>query len=117
MSKGSVDNMRRLHVTLALTLGLILLWSGLTPRDRLTWWLEVFPVFIGAGVLLGLYRTWTFSRLVCWILWLHAIVLIIGGHYTYAAVPLGNWLRDALHLSRNHYDRLGHFIQGVTPAL
>jgi len=105
------------HLFLSGSLLLFLILSGWQPVDRFTWILEVLPVFIGGGILFALYPQWTFSRMVCWFLWGHAIVLMVGGHYTYAQVPLFNGLRDAFHLSRNHYDRLGHFFQGMVPAL
>jgi putative membrane protein len=108
---------RRLHIGLWLSLAVLLFWSAWHPKDLFTWFLEVVPVFIGSGVLLVLYPRFRFSRLVCWLLWAHAIVLMIGGHYTYAEVPLFNWIRDTFHLARNHYDRLGHFMQGFVPAM
>ena len=66
---------------------------------------------------MAVYSEWRFTRLVCWLLCLHAIVLMVGGHYTYAEVPLFNWIRDGFHLARNYYDRVGHFLQGFVPAL
>jgi len=98
-------------------LGLLLTWSGWAPKDRLTWWMEVMPIFIGAALLVGMRAKFRFSLFVLVLLWLHSIVLLVGGHYTYAEVPLFNWIRDALGLSRNHYDRVGHFMQGFVPAL
>lgn len=108
---------RRLHAGLWLTLIPLLGWSYVGCHDRFTWALEVFPIFLGSAVILALYPRFRFTRLVCWLLWLHAIVLMVGGHYTYAEVPLFDWIRDAFHLSRNHYDRLGHFFQGLVPAM
>ena len=108
---------RSLHAGLWLTLILLLGWSYVGCHDRFTWLLETAPIFIGSAVLLAVYERFRFTRLVCWLLWLHAIVLLVGGHYTYAEVPLFDWLRDAFHLSRNHYDRLGHFFQGFVPAM
>jgi len=95
----------------------MLIWSGWHPADRYTWLLEVFPIFLITAILLALYRHFYFSRLVCWLMWLHAIVLLVGGHYTYAEVPLFDWIRDGFHLARNHYDRVGHFMQGFVPAM
>ncbi|MCX5789922.1 MAG: DUF2238 domain-containing protein [Elusimicrobia bacterium] len=108
---------RSLHAGLWLTLILLLGWSYVGCHDRFTWFLETAPIFIGSAFLLAVYERFRFTRLVCWLLWLHAIVLLVGGHYTYAEVPLLNWIRDAFHLSRNHYDRLGHFFQGFVPAM
>lgn len=97
--------------------GLVLLWSAIAPRDRLTWWLEVAPVLIALPLLWRTYPAFPLSRLAYGLILLHAVVLMVGGHYTYAEMPWFNWLRDALHLARNHYDRLGHFVQGFVPAI
>jgi putative membrane protein len=101
---------------LGLALGL-LVWSGLAPRDRFTWWLEVAPILLGVPVLVVTAHRFPLTPLAYRLLFLHAIVLMVGGHYTYAEVPLGNWVREALGLARNHYDRLGHFAQGFVPAI
>ena len=95
----------------------VLVWSGIEPLDRFTWLLEVAPVLIGLPILLALRRRWRFTRLVYTLLWLHAIILMVGGKYTYAEVPLGFWLQDAFGFARNHYDRIGHFAQGFIPAM
>ena len=108
---------RKLHGGLWAVVGIVFAWSYAGCHDRFTWAMEVFPVALGTAYLLAVYSRWRFSRLVCWLLALHAVVLMVGGHYTYAEVPLFNRLRDAFHLSRNHYDRLGHFMQGFVPAL
>ena len=108
---------KKLHIFLWASLAIMLVWSGWRPADRFTWFLEVFPIFLITAVLLSIYRHFYFSRLVCWLMWLHAIVLLVGGHYTYAEVPLFDWIRDVFHLARNHYDRLGHFMQGFVPAM
>ena len=92
-------------------------WSVYRPHDYFTWFLEVAPAIIGLAVLAPTYDRFRFTTGVYCIILLHAIVLLVGGHYTYAQVPIGNWFRDAFHLSRNHFDRLGHFLQGFTPAL
>ena len=92
-------------------------WSVFRPHDYFTWFLEVVPAIIALAVLAPTYSRFRFTTPVYCIILLHAIVLLVGGHYTYAQVPLGNWVRDAFHLSRNHFDRLGHFLQGFTPAL
>jgi putative membrane protein len=95
----------------------VLVWSGIEPRDRFTWLLEVAPVLLGAPVLVALRRRFRLTRLVYTLLWLHAIILMVGGKYTYAEVPLGFWVQDAFGFSRNHYDRIGHFAQGFIPAM
>ncbi|MBM4335361.1 MAG: DUF2238 domain-containing protein [Deltaproteobacteria bacterium] len=91
--------------------------SGIGPTDRATWWLEVSPVLIGAPLLIATWRRAPPSRLLAWLLGAHALILILGGHYTYAMVPPGFWVQDALGLARNHYDRLGHLAQGFVPAI
>ena len=96
---------------------LVLLWSGVRPYDPLTWLLEVAPVLIGIPILLLTYRNRRLSPLLYRLLFIHAVILIVGGHYTYARVPVGFWLQDALDLARNHYDRLGHIAQGYVPAI
>jgi putative membrane protein len=95
----------------------VFVWSAIWPHDYFTWFLEVVPAIIGLAVLAVVYRWFRFTTLVYAVLLLHAIVLMVGGHYTYAEVPLGYWVRDLLHLSRNHYDRFGHFMQGFVPAI
>ena len=95
----------------------IVVWSGLAPKDRLTWWMEVAPTLAGLIALIVTRKKFRFTPLLQTLIALHMILLAVGGHYTYAEVPLGNWFRDALHLGRNHYDRLGHFAQGLVPAL
>ncbi len=103
-------------VLLALAAAAVAL-SGVGPHDRLTWWLEVVPVLIGAAVLVAAHRRFPLTPLLYRLLFLHALILIVGGHYTYARVPLGFWVQDLFELSRNHYDRLGHLAQGFVPAI
>ncbi|MGI9592226.1 MAG: DUF2238 domain-containing protein [Myxococcota bacterium] len=91
--------------------------SGIGPYDRATWVLEVLPVAIGAPLLVATRKRFPFTPLLYRLLFLHALILTLGGHYTYARVPLGFWLQDLLDLSRNHYDRLGHVAQGFVPAI
>jgi len=95
----------------------ILAWSGWQPKDTFTWFLEVAPVLIGLPLLILTFPRFPFTFLAYALLALHAAILMVGGHYTYAEMPLFNWLRDALDLSRNHYDRLGHVAQGFIPAI
>ena len=82
-----------------------------------TWVLEVAPIFIGVPILVATAKRFPLTPLAYRLLFLHALILMLGGHYTYARVPLGFWMQDALHLGRNHYDRLGHFAQGLVPAI
>ncbi len=97
--------------------GVGLLISGIGPHDRLTWLLEVIPVMIAVPLLLYTRRSFPFTGLVYALIAWHAAVLMLGGHYTYAEVPLGNWVRDAFGMARNNYDRLGHLTQGFVPAM
>ena len=91
--------------------------SGLRPYDRLTWLLEVMPVLIAAPLLVATHRSFPLTPLLYWLIALHSLVLILGGHYTYAQVPLGFWMQDAFGFARNHYDRIGHLMQGIVPAI
>jgi putative membrane protein len=100
-----------------LLVALLLAWSANEPHDRFTWWLEVAPVLIAAPILFATRRSFPLTSLVCVAMAIHAAILIVGGHFTYALVPAGDWVRDALALERNPYDRLGHFAQGFVPAL
>jgi putative membrane protein len=104
------------RIWLALTL-LVLIWSGIGPKDRFTWFLEVAPVLIALPILILSRRAFPLTSLAYGLLALHGVILMIGGHYTYAEMPLFNWLRDTYDLSRNHYDRLGHIMQGFVPAI
>jgi len=99
------------------TTGLFLVVSGIAPYERGTWWLEVAPVLIGAPLLVASFSRFRLSPLLYRLLFVHAVILIVGGHYTYARVPLGFWVQDLLDLSRNHYDRLGHLAQGFVPSI
>lgn len=94
-----------------------LAWSGISPRSRFTWLLEILPILIALPILLTTYLRFRLTNPSYVLITIFAVVLCVGGHYTYEHVPLGNWLRDALGLSRNHFDRIGHFLQGVVPAL
>lgn len=94
-----------------------LLWSGINPRDQFTWFLEVVPALIAFAILAATFKKFRFSNLSYFLMLLHSLVLMIGGHTTYAEVPLFNWLRDTFDLARNYYDRVGHFTQGFVPAL
>ena len=109
--------MKRYPLVLLILVVLALVLSGLAPHDRTTWWLEVFPILIGAPILIATYRRFPLTSLLYTLLAVHAIILMIGGHYTYARVPLGFWAQDLFGFTRNHYDRLGHFAQGFVPAI
>ncbi|HXH93439.1 MAG TPA: DUF2238 domain-containing protein [Thermoanaerobaculia bacterium] len=92
-------------------------WSLIHPHDYFTWFLEVFPAIIGIALVIAVRKSFPLTPLLLTLLTIHAIILMIGGHYTYAEVPLGFWIRDALHMARNDYDRIGHFAQGFVPAI
>jgi putative membrane protein len=98
-------------------LALVFIWSAIRPHDYFTWFLEVFPVIIVLPILIFSYQKFPLTHLLYFLILLHAIILMVGGHYTYAEVPLFNWLRDTFDLSRNYYDRVGHFAQGFVPAM
>jgi putative membrane protein len=101
---------------LATVLAFVLL--GVAPKaDRFTWFMENLPVLLGAPVILLAWRRFPLTDLLCALLALHALVLMVGGHWTYAEVPAGHWVKDAFHLARNPYDRLGHLMQGFVPVL
>jgi putative membrane protein len=88
------------------------------PYDRLTWWMEVAPVFLGfIALFIAQAKGWRFSGLTIWLIGFHMILLVVGGHYTYARVPLGDWVGGYFGWERNHYDRLGHITQGFVPAI
>jgi putative membrane protein len=112
-----MSNPSRLLGLLGLSLAGVFIWSLVRPHDYFTWFLEVLPAIIGMAILAATYRRFHLSTLVYVLIWMHALILIIGGHYTYAEMPLFNWIRDIFGLSRNYYDRLGHFAQGFVPAL
>ena len=105
------------HRLLLALVCVVLAWSLVHPHDYLTWLLEVFPALVGAAILLATYRRFRFTSLVYTPIAIHAVILMIGGHYTYAEVPLFNWLRDAGVFARNDYDKVGHLAQGFVPAL
>ncbi len=94
-----------------------LLISAIGALDSLTWFLEVIWVFVGLILIIWRWKKFPLTKLLCVALAIHALVLMYGGHYTYAETPLGLWAKEAFELSRNHYDRLGHFMQGFVPAI
>ena len=96
---------------------LVLAWSAIQPFDRFIWWLEVSPALIAAGVLLSTRRRFPLTPLTYSLILLHAIILLVGGHYTYAGVPLFDWLAEVFNWQRNNYDKVGHFAQGFVPAM
>jgi putative membrane protein len=95
----------------------VLVWSAINPHDYITWLLEVAPALIGAGILLATRNTFPLTPLTSTLILIHCVILMVGGHYTYAEVPLFDWLREVFGWQRNNYDKLGHFAQGFVPAI
>jgi putative membrane protein len=116
-----VDSRRRrpstYDIVLLAILTAVFVWSAISPHDRFTWLLEVFPVLLGVPVLVYLYPRFRFTPLVTTLIAVHAVILMVGGKYTYAEVPFGFWMARTFHFTRNHYDRIGHFAQGFVPAM
>ena len=102
---------------LLILLAAVTVWSWIGATDRGTWWLESFPIWLALPVLFLSYRRFTFTRLTYALITLHACILLVGAHYTYAHVPLFDWVRDTFHLQRNDYDKVGHLAQGFVPAI
>ena len=100
-----------------LALLLIMVFSAIHPHDRTTWFMEVAPIFIALPIMAATFRRFPLTTLLYVLIFIHALVLIAGGHYTYARVPLGFWIQDTLSLARNPYDKIGHFMQGFVPFL
>jgi putative membrane protein len=95
----------------------VLLWSAINPADRLTWWMEVIPALIGFVIILTTRKRFQLTELVYFLILVHAVILMVGGHFTYAEVPAGDWLRDLVSGERNNYDKLGHLAQGFIPVM
>jgi len=109
---------KRGEATALLVIGAVLLvWSGINPADRTTWILEVFPIFIAVPLLVATAHRFPLTPLAYRLIFVHALILMLGGHYTYAQVPLGFWMQRVFGFSRNHYDRIGHLAQGFVPAI
>jgi putative membrane protein len=104
-------------ISVMLALLLILTLSAIHPYDRTTWFMEVAPIFIALPIMAATYRRFPLTTLLYVLIFIHALVLIAGGTYTYARVPLGFWIEHAFSLSRNPYDKIGHFMQGFVPFL
>lgn len=103
---------------LLLVVAILFIMLGWNPvADRYTWLLENVPILIAAPILIATYRRFPLSRLAYRLIAVHAVILMVGGHWTYADVPLGEWVMRAFDLGRNHYDRLGHFAQGFIPVI
>lgn len=112
-----VYSVRMLLPVLFLLTLISLIVSGVQPYDRLTWWMEVMPVVIGLPILIFTRRHFPLTTLLYCLLFIHGLILMLGGHYTYARVPPGFWMQEWFDFSRNHYDRIGHLAQGFIPAI
>jgi putative membrane protein len=109
--------MDRRLVWFVVLLSPVLVWSAIGPHDRFTWFLEVAPILVGLPVALAVQHRFRLSSLLLVLLWWHCVILIVGGHYTYARVPLGDWAMHWFGWERNNYDKIGHFAQGFVPAI
>jgi len=96
---------------------LVLTWSGINPKDYFTWLLEVFPALVGLFIMAVTYNKFRLTPLTYFLILIHSVILMVGGHYTYAEVPLFNWIRDTFDMARNNYDKIGHLAQGFIPAV
>lgn len=115
-------NNKIFFISLLTIFGAVFVWSAIKPHDFFTWLLEVLPVLIALPILFFTHHKFPLTRLVYILILIHAIILMVGAHYTYALVPINelpllNWLKDTLDLERNYYDRIGHFAQGFVPAI
>lgn len=108
---------RKKELFLLILYAAALIWSAISPVDRFTWWLEVTPALIALLLLLITYDRFQFTTLAYVLIFIHCVILFVGGHYTYARMPLFTWLKDVMYLDRNYYDRLGHIAQGFIPAI
>ena len=115
-SQSTTDN-RQYALALLGAFFVALCWSATRPHDYFTWFLEVVPALLAIPILLFSYSRFPLTKLLYTAIFFHALILVIGGHYTYAREPVFSWIRDHFHLSRNYYDRVGHFAQGFVPAL
>ncbi len=107
----------RYLIYLLLIFSRFLIWSAINPKEYFTWFLEILPAILGVLMLIFTYKRFQFTNLVYTLILVHCIILLIGGHYTYAEVPLFDWLKDIFNFSRNNYDKIGHFAQGFIPAM
>lgn len=111
------NSVSRFHIVLLVSLFFVLVWSAIKPHDYFTWFLEVLPALIAVAIFAFFYNRFRFTNLVYAIVWLHCIVLMVGAKYTYAEVPLFDYIGNLFGWTRNNYDKVGHFMQGFLPAL
>lgn len=107
----------KLLYTLLFLLFVLLIWSAINPKEYFTWFLEVLPAVLGVFILVFTFKNFRFTDLVYILIFFHCVILIVGGHYTYAEVPFFDWVGEVFNQSRNNYDKLGHFAQGFVPAM
>ena len=112
-----MSGVRKSSVAALAVVFVALVWSGWAPKERFTWFLEVVPILVAIPIALATAKKFPWSTLVTTLLAIHAVILCVGGHWTYAEVPFGFWMAEAFGFSRNHYDRIGHFAQGFVPAI
>lgn len=112
----TLDFMKYLY-SLLILFGIVFTWSLINPKDYFTWILEVFPAVIGLIILIATFRKFRFTDFIYTLILIHCCILFVGGHYTYAEVPLFDWIRDLFNQTRNNYDKVGHLAQGLVPAL
>jgi len=117
MNRLNKEQPDKFPLILSLLLLPVYIWSAIFPLDFFTWVLEMLPVALGVMVLIPTYRRFRLTNLTYTLIWIHAVILLVGAHYTYAGVPLFDWIQEVFGLSRNHYDRVGHFVQGFVPAV
>jgi putative membrane protein len=111
------NRVQPIHLTMLFILAICLIISGIHPFDRTTWILEIFPILIALPILFATYNSFRLTQLLYFFILIHMLILVLGGAYSYARVPLGFSIEHWLHLSRNPYDKIGHFAQGFVPAL
>ncbi len=111
------NSVSRFHIVLLVSLAGVLIWSAIKPHDYFTWFLEVLPALLAVGIFAFFYNRFRFTNLIYAIVWLHCIVLMVGAKYTYAEVPLFDYFKEVFGWTRNNYDKVGHFMQGFSPAL
>ena len=116
-NKAMIKKIQFAHIVMLFLLAICLILSGVRPFDRTTWVLEIFPILIALPILFLTYNNFRLTQLLYFFIFIHMLILILGGAYSYARVPLGFAIQDWLHLSRNPYDKIGHFFQGFVPAL
>ncbi|ACC98340.1 putative membrane protein [Elusimicrobium minutum Pei191] len=109
--------MKKTHLFYSATWAAVLIWSFFGPSDLMTWAMEVTPAVIGFVILAATYKNFKLTEVTYFWIWFFGLILMIGGKYTYAEVPIGNYLQEMFNMSRNHYDRFGHFFQGFMPAI